>query len=546
MPADLIDNEARLAAALDYAQRGWRVVALYGVREDGACECRAGAKCDSAGKHPRLAVWQKHATIDPAVVADWWETWPLANVGVQMGEASGLIDLECDSAAAEQVLAELFDGEPPVVPTFVSGRGKHRLFKWRTGFPLKATVGFGGLDIKLGMGDRGSQSVFPPSRRAAVLYRWLPGCGPDDCPLGEITDAVLARIQRALHGKNGQAAPPAGGRAVCQENEALLGPEVERSARHKLYEQESIGEGQRNEVLYAEACAAWGEQVRLYGAAATADHERQAAVHRRIWSWNMAMCKPPLTDEELFKLVESARAFISQQAGETQQEGANLTALGLELRDGEWWPGAWRTETSTEAPHTVRLFAPFLPKRFIELTTDDFDSPGKVHRAVLAATGSVCLAAWPGFWESIWNGQGGDKRRGQRPRRGVKSKLAAGTTWYRADADVRRSAVIAERLLAALANARVAVTEAETGKPDLSGRAIRLPDGGVLFGFGKVWEDLSLGADKVTRHELSTLLLEVGATNKATKAGGKFVRLKCLDAKALARLTAVVGEPLSE
>ena len=38
----------KLAAALDYAKRGWRVIPIHWVRKDGTCSC-ANPHCDNVG-----------------------------------------------------------------------------------------------------------------------------------------------------------------------------------------------------------------------------------------------------------------------------------------------------------------------------------------------------------------------------------------------------------------------------------------------------------------------------------------------------------------
>src|SRR5260221_6684672 len=85
-----------LVAALEYAQRGWPVLPLHGIR-DGACTC-GNPKCDKPGKHPRIKSGKEHseATTDPDRIRTWWERWPDANVGIRTGVASGLIALDED------------------------------------------------------------------------------------------------------------------------------------------------------------------------------------------------------------------------------------------------------------------------------------------------------------------------------------------------------------------------------------------------------------------------------------------------------------------
>ena len=163
-----------LPDALGYAARGWRVLPVA-----------------AGGKRPLLPAWQKAASDDEETVAGWWDRWPDANVGVLLGEASGIVDVEFDDDAgretADRVLGEAF------TPTFSSGRSVHRLFLWRDDLPRKAKVVVRGLEVR-GCGP-GAQSVFPPSLHpSGKRYAWLTGLSPDDVDVQPIPDEVLAWI----------------------------------------------------------------------------------------------------------------------------------------------------------------------------------------------------------------------------------------------------------------------------------------------------------------------------------------------------------------
>lgn len=190
--AAAVEEYPCLAEAMHYGALGWRVVPLH-VAIDGRCSC-GNEKCgNSRGKHPRLKKWQDKASADEDTICEWWNRWPESNVGVQLGPSSGIVDFETDSDEGERLLAEWFGGVIPPTPCFSSGKGKHRLFRWRNDFPSQANVPMGWGDLKLGSNDAGSQSVFPPSRHySGKAYRWL--IHPDDIPPAAISDAVFARI----------------------------------------------------------------------------------------------------------------------------------------------------------------------------------------------------------------------------------------------------------------------------------------------------------------------------------------------------------------
>lgn len=155
-----------LKMALFYAELGWRVLPVHSPVKPGVCSCRKGAKCGSSGKHPRIKEWQNQATTDEDQIRRWWTKWPDANIGVLLGQRSGIIDIECDSPEAEKVWRQMlfgqFSKEIARVPCFRSHRGRHHIFQWSEGFPQVASFHSWGIEIRTGNGA-GAMSVFPGS-----------------------------------------------------------------------------------------------------------------------------------------------------------------------------------------------------------------------------------------------------------------------------------------------------------------------------------------------------------------------------------------------
>src|SRR5678815_665685 len=84
----------RRNAALSYIERGWTVLALYGVDERGICMCRDRELCDeSAGKHPIGGDWRSRGM---RTVEDLALLPPGANIGILTGLTSGLWALDVD------------------------------------------------------------------------------------------------------------------------------------------------------------------------------------------------------------------------------------------------------------------------------------------------------------------------------------------------------------------------------------------------------------------------------------------------------------------
>jgi hypothetical protein len=161
-----------LAAALEYAARGWPVLALHGIR-DGRCTCRRRA-CASPGKHPRSPHGVTEATTDPDVLHGWWRRWPDANVGVVTGPRSGVVVLDIDPRHGGDVsvdeLTAAYGSLPPTAESR-TGSGARHLYYAHPGTPVPNAVGIApGFDLH---GD-GGYMVAPPSRHASGAdYAWV-------------------------------------------------------------------------------------------------------------------------------------------------------------------------------------------------------------------------------------------------------------------------------------------------------------------------------------------------------------------------------------
>lgn len=172
-------GKSMMDAATGYAARGWRVFPVHSTRkgDDGSIRCTCGDDaCANVGKHPWVSGWVDRASADRGAVALFWKSKPLANIGVVMGEASGLVDIETDPRnGGDDSWLELIDelGPLPHTLSFRSGGGGiHRLFKWPEGRSLRKRGGWRkGVDVLAG---DNAFAVMPPSRhRSGRVYEWL-------------------------------------------------------------------------------------------------------------------------------------------------------------------------------------------------------------------------------------------------------------------------------------------------------------------------------------------------------------------------------------
>ncbi|MEO0477657.1 MAG: bifunctional DNA primase/polymerase, partial [Planctomycetota bacterium] len=167
------------------------------------------------GKNPGAAMgkgWQ-NMQLKPDEVEGLIARCKVPTVGVKLGPEGGIIDFDIDSPDEAAAFNDLFDGDPPVAPTYMSGRegGEHRWFRFdeRLQAISQATVKYRAadgkqLDVRIGCGGKGAHSVAPPSRHAhqsndtwqwsGKTYAWKPGCSLDDIPLPTLPERVVEKL----------------------------------------------------------------------------------------------------------------------------------------------------------------------------------------------------------------------------------------------------------------------------------------------------------------------------------------------------------------
>ncbi|MET0425288.1 MAG: bifunctional DNA primase/polymerase [Actinoplanes sp.] len=163
-----------LTAALAYARHGIPVLPVH-TPDQGGCSCDRGARCEHAGKHPRLRHGLTDASTDPRRIEMWWRRWPTANVGLRTGVVMDVADV--DSVEGWHGLVHLLDGALPAGPRVRTGGGGRHLWFRPTGQGNRVRL-LPGLDWR----GAGGYVLAPPSRHASGGdYRWIRRPG-DDLP----------------------------------------------------------------------------------------------------------------------------------------------------------------------------------------------------------------------------------------------------------------------------------------------------------------------------------------------------------------------------
>ncbi len=262
-----------LAMALTHAARGWRVLPLHSVDEDGRCSCARAADCKQAGKHPHIRNWPRAATTDPVVIRRWWSDHPDANVGLATGRASGFFALDIDvQHGGEQSLAELERRHghlPKTVEHRTGSGGRHLLFA----YPSKGHIGNSahGLGPGVDVRGQGGQIVAPPSRNANGVYAIT------------TTTAALADA-------------PAWLIALLTGGGSLQPPGPARAKRKRV--PESISQGERNTELTRLA-----GRMRMTGVP-------PEAIAAALTVINAQRCQPPLPKDEIQQIARSIGSYI--------------------------------------------------------------------------------------------------------------------------------------------------------------------------------------------------------------------------------------------
>jgi putative DNA primase/helicase len=246
-------RKAIMRAAMDYAQRGWKVIPVHWVTDEGACSCRLAGNCKGPGKHPIHVNWPKVATSDTSVILDWWrqtaqlparDWYPAANLGIVTGADSGIFALDNDEYAGGGLTLAKYarrHGEMPVTRVHQTGGGGQHLIFAHPRFPIRnsARKRLGeGLDIR---GEHGFV-VAPPSVSVKGPYEVMP---VHDIDPGPAPAWLLRLLEEEDHGQRGTliagAEPSAGTGIARRYSEAAMRKSAERMREAQP--------GTRNDVL---------------------------------------------------------------------------------------------------------------------------------------------------------------------------------------------------------------------------------------------------------------------------------------------------------
>ena len=255
----------RLRAALRYAKRGFPVFPV-----------------EPRGKRPLTPHGFKDATANPVQLAEWWNRWPNANIGIPTGSASGLLVLDIDPrSGGNESLERLIEAHGPLPDTTTQttgGGGRHLIFKYVEG--VRSGVLADGIDVKA---EGGYIVVAPSIHQSGNRYRW-------DVTTAQLANTLLSNVSAGAESLLSPANLPKSFLTLVKRADTTGGATVILSG-------DPIPEGRRNDWLTSMA-----GKMRHAGF-------MPEAIEAALIAENRNRCTPPLPEAEARGIANSVARY---------------------------------------------------------------------------------------------------------------------------------------------------------------------------------------------------------------------------------------------
>lgn len=166
-------------AAREYLARGWAVLPIHGLKDDGiTCACPT-AGCQDGGKHVALKNGFKGASKDPAQIEAWFGK-ARYGLAIATGAISGITVIDIDIGTGKhgaETWAALTKGpgEPVTLMSRTGGGGMHAIFAYNSA--MKSSTGTLGPGIDCRNDD--GYIIAPPSpHKSGRRYAWIDASAP--------------------------------------------------------------------------------------------------------------------------------------------------------------------------------------------------------------------------------------------------------------------------------------------------------------------------------------------------------------------------------
>lgn len=287
-----LKEKSMMDKANELASLGFRVFPVHTVVDE-VCSCRHGSKCSSKAKHPRIDAFQLNATTDTEQIKQWWRKWRNANIGILTGEYDNrnvvALDVDPKHGGYESLenLVKEFGQLPETLTAITGGEGRHYMFFVPCGVRvpnLQASEKLGaGLDIR----GAGGFIVGAGSLHASGnQYRWEDA----NKPIAAMPKWMVPMVESQPVLDKDSVKPNANEKPKVKTVIAVV-----PFTNHGQSTNVTVAEGRRNKFLFVKAIGLFHNGY------------QKAEVDRRVTNWNQKACVPPVSTEELSKLVESAQ-----------------------------------------------------------------------------------------------------------------------------------------------------------------------------------------------------------------------------------------------
>jgi len=233
------------------------------------------------GKQP-LVPWAdfQHRRAITEEIRGWFQNQPDANLAVVTGAISNIVVLDIDPRHGGEASLKLLDDEvgpiPGTLEAETGGGGRHLYFAW-PGRTVRNRTGLRpGIDLR---GDGGLVIVPPSLHASGKRYSWAASGGPDRADPAPLPDRLLIEVTS---------------RGARQGHPLVYWRDLVA---------EGVAEGQRNSTIASLAGHLLWHEV---------DPD---VVSEIMLCWNRVRCRPPLSDEEVLRTVESISRLHRRDTG---------------------------------------------------------------------------------------------------------------------------------------------------------------------------------------------------------------------------------------
>ncbi|WDM22278.1 bifunctional DNA primase/polymerase [Paenibacillus polymyxa] len=159
-----------------YADMGLPVIPLCPHDHEGMSE-RHKETCSHPGKAPFLKGWQEAVPPSQAKIDHWLSKYTSCNIGLVLGENSGIIGIDVDGEKGFDILERLSQGNVPSTWQFSTpGGGMRYLYKIPEGSSFTSWVERHPTEshCEVNVLGSGRQTVLPPSIHTnGGQYQWI-------------------------------------------------------------------------------------------------------------------------------------------------------------------------------------------------------------------------------------------------------------------------------------------------------------------------------------------------------------------------------------